>query len=146
MAVISRYFIYRKEKMRARIILYCPTIKAVLLIHRINKRDYWVVPGGQAHKGETARETALRELKEELGIELAARDLTLLYQLDQDNEQQIFFKATSKLIRAPLIQGEERTRSSSTNIYHPEWVKLKDIAKINLMPPQIAARLAADNA
>ncbi|WP_158593143.1 NUDIX domain-containing protein [Lactobacillus sp. ESL0233] len=131
--------------MRARIILYCPTIKAVLLIHRINKRDYWVVPGGRAHKGETASETALREFKEELGIELAARDLTLLYQLDQD-EKQIFFKATTKLIRAPLIQGEERTRSSSTNIYHPEWVKLKDIAKINLMPPQIAARLAADNA
>ncbi|RMC38780.1 NUDIX domain-containing protein [Lactobacillus sp. ESL0236] len=119
----------------------CPTIKAVLLIHRINKRDYWVVPGGRAHKGEAASETALRELKEELGIKLAARDLTLLYQLDQD-EKQIFFKATTKLIRAPLIQGEERKWSSSTNIYHPEWVKLKDIAKINLMPPQIAARLA----
>lgn len=138
MAVISRCFIYRKEKMRARIILYCPMIKAVLLIHRINKRDYWVVPGGQAHKGETA----LRELKEEL----AARDLTLLYQLDQDNEQQIFLKVTSKLIRTPLIQGEEITRSSSTNVYRPEWVKLKDMAKINLMPPQIAARLVADNA
>jgi 8-oxo-dGTP pyrophosphatase MutT (NUDIX family) len=41
----------------------------VLLLHKPRKKDSWQLPQGGSEDGETIRETALRELKEEAGIE-----------------------------------------------------------------------------
>ena len=35
-----------------------------------NKSEYYVIPGGGIEEGETRRETAIRELKEELGVDI----------------------------------------------------------------------------
>ena len=57
--------------MRARVILYNSENDAILLIHRLkNGRDYWVIPGGGAKGNETTVETAIREINEELSIQL----------------------------------------------------------------------------
>ena len=88
--------------MRARVILYNSENDAMLLIHRLkNGRDYWVIPGDGAEGNETPVETALREIKEELNIQLKPADLTHLL----------------------------------------EWVASADLTQINLMPPEIAAKI-----
>ena len=127
--------------MRARVILYNSENDAILLIHRLkNDRDYWVIPGGGAKGNETPVETAIREIDEELNVQLKSDALNHLFECkSQENEH--FFFAKIPFTAAPEISGEEKERSSSLNVYQPGWVAVKDLTKINLMPPEIAAKI-----
>lgn len=124
--------------MRARVIIYNPDLAAILLIHRQKKqRNYWVVPGGGAKKSETPRETAIREINEELQIELTPAQLRQLFVLDDE----YFFLTDYRQKAVPDISGEEKERSSSMNVYRPAWVSLSELLKINLMPPALSNKI-----
>ncbi len=43
----------------------------------------------------------------------------------------------------PDISGEEKERSTSTNVYRPAWVTLSELLKINLMPPALSNKILA---
>lgn len=62
------------------LILYDPWGQRVLLGHRIGKlgNDTWCFPGGWHDFGEQPRDTAVRELKEETGVELDSSKVNLL--------------------------------------------------------------------
>lgn len=49
--------------------------KQVLLGHHI-KADKWLVPGGHIDRGETIKQTAIREVAEELGAQVIADDIS----------------------------------------------------------------------
>ena len=126
--------------MRARVIIYNPDLTAILLIHRQKKqRNYWVVPGGGAKKSETPRETAIREINEELQIELTPAQLRQLFVIDDE----YFFLTDYRQKTVPDISGEEKERSTSTNVYRPAWVSLSELLKINLMPPALSKKILA---
>ena len=127
--------------MRARVILYNSENDAILLIHRFkNGRNYWVIPGGGAKGNETPVETAIREIEEELNIQLKPADLThLLEYKSQENEH--FFFAEIPFIAAPAISGEEKERANNLNVYQPRWIAVKELTQINLMPPEIAVKI-----
>ena len=126
--------------MRARVILYNKENKAVLLIHRLkNGRNYWVIHGG-AENNEAPVDTAIREINEELNIHLKSADLIHFFKCE-GKEYEEFFYTEIPYIVAPKINGEEKERSSSDNVYQPEWITVKEVTKINLMPPEIAAKI-----
>lgn len=126
--------------MRARVIIYNPDLTAILLIHRQKKqRNYWVVPGGGAKRSETPRETAIREINEELRIELTPAQLRQLFVIDNE----YFFLTDYRQKAVPDISGEEKERSTSTNVYRPAWVSLSELLKINLMPPALSNKILA---
>lgn len=126
--------------MRARVIIYNPELTAILLIYRQKKqRNYWVVPGGGAKKSETPRETAIREINEELQIELTPAQLRQLFVIDDE----YFFLTDYRQKAVPDISGEEKERSTSTNVYRPAWVTLSELLKINLMPPALSNKILA---
>lgn len=126
--------------MRARVIIYNPDLTAILLIHRQKKqRNYWVVPGGGAKRSETPRETAIREINEELQIELTPAQLQQLFVIDDE----YFFLTDYRQKAVPDISGEEKERSTSTNVYRPAWVTLSELLKINLMPPALSNKILA---
>lgn len=126
--------------MRARVIIYNPELTAILLIHRQKKqRNYWVVPGGGAKRSETPQETAIREINEELQIELTPAQLRQLFVIDDE----YFFLTDYRQKAVPDISGEEKERSTSTNVYRPAWVTLSELLKINLMPPALSNKILA---
>ncbi len=47
----------------------CQTLYEILLLHKPRKNDAWQLPQGGVEEGETTEQAALRELKEEAGIE-----------------------------------------------------------------------------
>ena len=126
--------------MRARVIIYNPDLTAILLIHRQKKqRNYWVVPGGGAKRSETPRETAIREINEELQIELTPAQLRQLFVIDDE----YFFLTDYRQKAVPDISGEEKEQSTNTNVYRPAWVSLSELLKINLMPPALSSKILA---
>lgn len=126
--------------MRARVIIYNPDLTAILLIHRQKKQqNYWVVPGGGAKRSETPRETAIREINEELRIELTPAQLRQLFVIGDE----YFFLTDYRQKAVPDISGEEKERSTSTNVYRPAWVTLSELLKINLMPPALSNKILA---
>ena len=93
-----------------------------------------------AESDETPVDTAIREINEELTIHLKSADLIHFFKCE-GKEYEEFFYTEIPYITAPKISGEEKGRSSSNNVYQPEWIAAKELPKINLMPPEIAAKI-----
>ena len=51
----------------------------VLLVRRAYPPHDWILPGGNAEEGESPTETAIREVREELGITVTPERLTGIY-------------------------------------------------------------------
>ena len=49
--------------------------KILLIAHRKNKKKYWLVPGGGIDFGESAEDALVREMQEELGIDVEIGDI-----------------------------------------------------------------------
>lgn len=58
----------------------------VLMLKRAKKpfREYWVLPGGYINVEETAEEAAIREVKEEVNVEITLEKLIGAYRIDDD--------------------------------------------------------------
>lgn len=64
--------------------------KIVLVRHWYN--SLWVMPGGGIHKHETPEQAAVREIKEELGIDVAQLDYLLgVYQNTKDGKNDLIY-------------------------------------------------------
>ena len=50
-----------------------------ILLVRHKGKNLWQIPGGLQEIGEKITETVTREIKEELGLQLAVRDLIAVY-------------------------------------------------------------------
>lgn len=70
---ISLYF-----SRRTRVLIVCGN--EALLVKNWFGSGYWSTPGGGLHKGELPAEGAVRELNEELGLEVKAEELVYMYE------------------------------------------------------------------
>jgi dATP pyrophosphohydrolase len=63
-----------KIPVSALVVVYTPALE-VLLIERADRPGFWQSVTGSQHPGETLRQTAVREVAEETGIDASAHDL-----------------------------------------------------------------------
>jgi 8-oxo-dGTP diphosphatase len=63
---------------RVGVIVVSDDKKILLVRHRKGSRQYWVLPGGRLEYGETFNECAVREIKEETGLEIVVDRLVYL--------------------------------------------------------------------
>lgn len=64
-----------KIPVSALVVIHTPALE-VLLLERADHPGFWQSVTGSQHAGETLRETAIREVAEETGIDAARYDLT----------------------------------------------------------------------
>lgn len=104
----------------------------VLLIRRGKppKAGEWSLPGGSQNVGETVRETAAREVREETGVEI--RDLKFLEVLDAiipDGLGRVQFHYTLIDFLAEWASGDP---AADDDAEHAEWIPLSKLPEIEL--------------
>lgn len=87
--------------------------KKQLLLCRSPKWDVWIVPGGHVEAGEKAADAAVRETKEELGLDIEIIDLLSVTEdfvsppTFKRNAHFIFFNYVAKLKNEKLVFNDE---------------------------------------
>lgn len=115
-----------------------------LLVRRINppSADLFAFPGGRAEPGETAAETALRELFEETGIQAHSPTLFATYDLTSEKAGgQHFFLSVFRVeadIQVEAIAADDAAEAG--------WYTVDEIRSLPVPPSvlECAERLAAD--
>lgn len=105
--------------------------RILLMRRRKPGEEYYVVPGGGIEPGETPEEAAIREAKEETGL-----DVTLsgkLGSFHHEGRTIHYFPASSH--RGTLrLGGPERARQSEDNVYELVWVDVRNLERMPLRP------------
>lgn len=85
---------------------------------------YYAIPGGHLEDNETLEETCIREIKEELNLDIEIIDY--LGNIIVDNQEEYYYYV--KIIGGELcFGGEELERQSIDNYYEIRWINLDEI-------------------
>ena len=111
----------------------------LLLMHRIkNVDEYYVVPGGGIEDDEDLKSSIIRELKEEVGIDVKILDDEPIMQLSEEKGTQYFMLVERIGGKIGTGNGPEFNSDTyaSRGIYSTEMIKLEDIisGKVNMVP------------
>lgn len=105
--------------------------KILLVRHRKGNRQYWVLPGGRLEYGETFEECAVREIKEETGLEVeVVRFLFLSEAIAPDRSRHIvnvYLKA--KVTGGVLQVGNEPVLAGV------DFISIDELERLTLFPP-----------
>ena len=99
----------------------------ILLLLRNKQSEFapgqWCLPGGHVDKGENHECAAIRELKEETGIEVEEKDVRLVKQLDIDKGEIWYYCVTlDKYVEVRLLEDE-----------HINYIWCKNYSQLDLM-------------
>ena len=86
-----------------------------LLLIRLRKGGHWSFPMGHVEEGETERETALREVKEETGISVELQDgfrVSVEYSPKRGVQKQVVY-FLGKAVPGPIVRQKEEVRSAA---------------------------------
>jgi 8-oxo-dGTP pyrophosphatase MutT (NUDIX family) len=114
----------------------------LLLIHRTDN-DLWSIPGGAIDPGESVRQAAVRETREETGYDVGVADLVGIYTDPRhviaysDGEVRSQF---SICVRASVLGGRARTSSESSEVV---WQPVDRLEELSMHP---TIRLRIDHA
>jgi len=107
---------------------------AILLMQRKRKSyKYWVLPGGHARVGEIPAEVAMREIEEETSIIVENPRMAFVFH-DYLNDNNDYYYFCNYVSGTPTLGGEEAEKNSPQNFFKPQWVKLHNIGKLNILP------------
>jgi 8-oxo-dGTP diphosphatase len=105
--------------------------KILLVRHRKGNRQYWVLPGGRLEYGETFHECAVRELKEETGLEVQIQDFLFLSEaIAPDRSRHI----VNIYLKAKVVGGTMRLGNEPV-LAGVAFLPLSDLSHITLFPP-----------
>lgn len=125
----------------------------ILLIHRIKEiegkiREYYVIPGGGIEEYETIEDAVIREIKEEVGIDVEIIQNKSKYILEEENKIQYFMLVKQLSGEFGTGTGPEFTDESyaKNGKYLIEMVSIEDILnnKINMVPEEIKEQFIND--
>lgn len=85
-----------KRPVSVLVVIFAQDTKRVLMLQRRDDPDFWQSVTGSIEEGETALQAAVREVKEEVTIDVAAEQLTLI-DCQRTVEFVNFFTFTSSL-------------------------------------------------
>ena len=121
---------------RAAIILLKDDQIALIERHRAGQH-YFTFPGGHVEPGETPEQAAIRETKEELGIDVTIQRLAAViwwherpqYYYQVEATGGVFGTGTGEEMHSPLPER---------GTYQPTWVAVRDLLELPVLPRSLA--------
>lgn len=106
------------------------------------KKIYYTIPGGGKEQGETIRDTTVREIKEELGIDIEIKDLLMEFETSK-RKQYVFI---GKYLNGVIGTGDGEEFDGTNNYklnggYYPELVSYNQFKKIRLVPLNLKRKI-----
>ena len=95
----------------------------VLLVTSRRNPELWILPKGHIEPGEKARETALRETREEAGANIELGGAFSMISVPRVNQVHVFYRA--RLLDLEFNPGEE---SLEVGMFDEQAIPWKDIA------------------
>lgn len=103
----------------------------LLVKHRKGSRQYWVLPGGRLEYGETFEECAVREMKEETGLDVKVDEFVFLSEaIAPDRSRHIVnIYLTAHVVGGTLKLGDEPVLAAV------DYLPIAELPNLTLFPP-----------
>ena len=98
------------------------------------KKIYYTIPGGGKEEAETIRDTTVREIKEELGIDIEIVELFMEFNTSKRKQYIFIGKYKDGVIGTGDGEEFEDNDYKINGGYYPELVSLEQFKKIRLVP------------
>lgn len=101
----------------------------------------WVIPGGYVQMDETVEQAAIREIREELGVEVALQGFVGVYDDFMEDMDNTPIHNVLVAFRAEILGGELNVTSEATEY---AWISPRNVLKLSM--PQVMKRILTDSA
>lgn len=99
-----------------------------------HKKIYYTIPGGGKEESETIRDTTVREIKEELGIEIEIAELFMEFSTSKRKQYVFIGRYKDGVIGTGDGEEFEDNDYKINGGYYPELVSYEQFKKIRLVP------------
>jgi len=104
--------------------------KRILLVNHVKHgRSYWVLPGGHVTFGETLRDAVVREMKEELSLDVTVGPLVLVHEFLAEDTHVL-----NHAFRVETSSLEFRVKPDKV-LRAARWTPLDELDAVELRPP-----------
>ncbi|GMQ57274.1 NUDIX hydrolase [Vallitalea sediminicola] len=118
-----------------------------LLLHRLEKDDFWALPGGRNEFHEFSEDTLIREMQEELNEEIKVERLLWVaedfFEYDDKKYHELSFYYMMNFINegSDIFDEEEFFRMEGDTKIIFRWYDLDDLSNIELYPTFIKEKV-----
>ena len=113
------------------------------LLMRVDDAEYYHIPGGHVEIGETSEQAIIREIKEEIGIDITINKLICVSERFYEKKSVNFHELVFYFIVTPTdsinIESTTRIENDKGKVFSNEliWVTAEDMKNLEIKPQMI---------